>query len=209
MRILKSLFVYTALLMAPGMAMAYLTNADSGELVPIDQYRLVIEPQMAHFNLTAHFDTGISDSSQMRVSLGAGEDGTHLDFFYKDIPIPDYGNQPAIGYKIGTIFASDQGNNIFTIRLMPLISKTYEIHRNRWTPYASLPLGVTTIKSVSTTPIHAVLGTEVTLDSAPDMQLGFEIGANLKDSFSYGSVFISFYFEPPDNITETRKSLTD
>ncbi|MEY4616476.1 MAG: hypothetical protein RJB66_1436 [Pseudomonadota bacterium] len=200
----KSLFVYSALLLVPAMASAYLTNADSGELVPIDQYRLVIEPQVSHFNLTAHFDTGISDSSQMRVSLGSGEDGTHLDFFYKNIPVPDYGNQPAIGYKVGTIFASDRGTNIFTVRFMPLISKSYEINQNRWTPYLSLPLSVSTVKSTSTTPIHAVIGTEVTLESAPDMQLGCEIGANIKDSFSYGSVFISFYFEPPENVTETR-----
>ena len=155
---------------------------------------------MGHFNLTAHFDTGVSDSSQVRVSLGSGEDGTHLDFFYKDIPYPDYGQQPAMGYKVGTVFNSEQGENTFTLRLMPLVSKTYEINMNRWTPYFSLPLSVSVQKSTSTTPIHAVLGTELGLPSAPDMQLGFEVGVSLRDSFSYASAFISFYFEPPENV---------
>lgn len=204
MRPVLTVFVYLIFLTVPNLGLAYFTNADSGELVPVDQYRLIIEPQMGHFNMSAHFDTGVSDSSQMRVSLGSGEDGTHLDFFYKDIPYPDYGNQPAMGYKVGTVFTSEGGDNIFTIRLMPLISKTFEIDDNRWIPYLSVPFSVSMEKSLSTTPIHAVIGTELSLASAPDMQVGFEYGASLKDSFSYASAFISFYFEPPENITEVR-----
>jgi hypothetical protein len=196
--LLLMFFVYVGLSVTPNLAQAYFTNADSGELVPKDQYRLILEPQMGHFNITAHFDAGVTDSSQLRVSLGAGEDGTHFDFFYKSIPYPDFENQPAIGYKVGTIFASDKGSNVLSIRFMPLISKTYVINQNRWTPYLSIPLSVSMYKSTSTTPLHAVFGTELTLANSPDMQIGFEGGSTIKDGFSYASVFISFYFEPSE-----------
>ncbi len=195
-------FVYISLSVTPNLGLAYFGNIDSGELVPMDQYRLILEPQVGHFNLTAHFDAGITDSSQLRISIGAGENGTHFDFYYKTIPYPDFENQPAIGYKVGTIFASDKGSNVLSIRFMPLISKTYVVNQNRWTPYFSLPLTVSMQRSTSTTPIHAVLGTELNLPSAPDMQLGFEVGSSLKDSFSYASAFISFYFEPSESETD-------
>lgn len=195
-------FVYSVLVASPNLGLAYLGNIDSGELVPKDQYRLILEPQVGHFNLTAHFDAGITDSSQLRVSIGAGEDGTHFDFYYKTIPYPDFENQPAIGYKVGTIFANDKGSNVLSVRFMPLISKTYIIKQNRWTPYLSLPLTASVQRSTSTTPIHAVIGTEVNFPTAPDMQLGFEFGSSLRDSFSYASAFISFYFEPSESETE-------
>lgn len=193
-------FIY--LVLVPQMSEAYFANIDSGELVPMDQYRLILEPQVGHFNLTAHFDAGITESSQLRVSLGAGESGTHFDFFFKSVPYPDFDNQPAIGYKVGTVFSADKGANVLSIRLMPLISKTYVIKQNRWTPYLSVPLTVSMQKSTSTTPIHAVIGTELNLPSAPDMQVGFEVGSSIKDSFSYASAFISFYFEPSDSETD-------
>lgn len=196
-------FVYLLIFLIPQMSNAYFSNIDSGELVPKDQYRLILEPQFGQYNLTAHFDAGITDSTQLRVSLGAGKNGTHFDFFYKTIPYPDFEDQPAIGYKVGTIFSSNKSENIFSIRFMPLLSKTYLINQVRWTPYLSLPLSVSMEKSKATTPIHLVLGTEITLPSNPDMQIGFEAGASLKDSFSYASAFISFYFEPSSFETES------
>lgn len=198
MNLSKIFFVYLGIAITSIEASAYFTNTDSGELVPKDQYRLIIEPQVGHFNLNAHFDTGITDSSQVRVSVGAGENGTHFDFFYKTIPYPDFENQPAIGYKVGAIFASDKNINTVSVRLMPLLSKSYSFDQFRWTPYVSLPLSVSVQKSTSTTPIHFVFGTELTLPNAPDMQVGAEVGSSLRDSFSYASVFVSFYFEPSE-----------
>jgi hypothetical protein len=152
--------------------------------------------------LTAHFDAGISDSSQLRISLGAGESATHLDFSVKYIPYPDIDKQPAIGYKLGAIFANEKGNiSSLAIRFTPIVSKTYELEKNHITPYLGLPLGVSVHKSTSQTPTHFVFGAELTPLSAPDMQFGAEIGANLRDSFSYVSAFIGFYFEPSE--TET------
>ncbi len=199
------IFILIGLLITPFPVHAYLSTIDSGELVPINQYRLILEPQANPFNLSAHFDAGITDSSQLRLSLGAGESGTHFDFSYKTIPIPNLDTQPAMGYKIGTIFASEKGReNSLTIRFTPLVSKNYIINQNRWTPYLALPLGVSVRKSTSTTPTHFVVGTELTPSTTPDMQFGAEVGANLRDSFSYVSVFVSFYFEPTETETDTK-----
>lgn len=191
-------WLFTALFILSPAAKAYFSVIDSGELVPKDQYRFILEPQFGHFNITAHFDAGITEEAQSRVSIGAGEDGTHFDFFYKTIPIPDIDSQPAIGYKIGTSFAIDRGETIFSLRFIPLISKTMQIKKYTLTPYFSLPLSVSMFKGASTTPIHAVLGTEMTLPKTTDMQVGMELGSSLKDSFSYISGYITFYFEPTE-----------
>lgn len=197
-RLLSLLFIGPLLLLSQT-ALAYFSVIDSGELVPKDQYRFILEPQFGHFNITAHFDAGITDESQSRVSIGAGEDGTHFDFYYKTIPIPDVDSQPAIGYKIGTSFLIDQGNTIFSLRLMPLISKTFVVKKNNVTPYFSVPLSLSMQKGTSATPIHAVFGTEMSVAKTSDMQIGFELGASIKDSFSYASGFITFYFEPDES----------
>lgn len=196
------LFITLFLFMFNSVSFAYLGTIDSGELVPLNQYRLILEPQLSPFNLDAHFDAGISDSSQLRVSLGAGESATHFDFGVKYIPYPDIDNQPAIGYKAGVLFASEKGNSSsLTLRFTPLISKSFVIDKNHWTPYAALPLGVSVQKSTSKTPTHLAIGVELTPFSTPDMQFGAEIGASLRDSFSYVSAFISFYFEPKESET--------
>lgn len=203
--ILKIFFIYTFILSASGFSYGFMGTIDSGELVPINQYRIILEPQLSPFNLDAHFDAGVTDSSQLRLSLGAGESGTHFDFFYKTIPYPNFDNQPAMGYKIGTIFASEKGGiNSLTIRFTPLLSKTYKVQGNLWTPYLALPLGVSVRKSTSTTPTHFAVGTEFTPTSSPDMQFGLEAAANLRDSFSYISAFISFYFEPTETDSDIK-----
>lgn len=192
------------LFLTPGFAWSYFGNIDSGELVPKDQYRVIVEPQFGHYNITAHFDAGITEESQARVSIGAGEDGSHFDFFFKTIPYPDFESQPAMGYKIGTSFAIDRGETIFSLRFMPLISKTFTHNQNRWTPYLSIPLSVSMHNSTSTTPIYIVGGTELSLPYSPDMQLGLEFGSSLKDGFSYASLFVSFYFEPNEQESEIK-----
>ncbi len=198
----RSICHFVILLLSPLPALSFLSTIDSGELVPVNQYRLILEPQISPYNLAAHFDAGISDSSQLRVSLGAGESATHFDFSVKYIPYPDIDNQPAIGYKLGLLFANEKDNvSSLGVRFTPLVSKRYMIDQNYFTPYLGLPLGVSVQKSTSKTPSHFVLGVEVSMPTAPDMQFGAEVGANLRDSFSYISAFVSFYFEPSE--TET------
>lgn len=198
---LKNL-ILVSVIFSPLSAFSFLSTIDSGELVPVNQYRLILEPQLSPYNLSAHFDAGISDASQLRVSMGSGETATHFDFSVKYIPIPDIDDQPAIGYKVGALFATEKGDtSSLALRFTPLVSKTYEIDRNHWTPYIALPLGVSIQKNTSKVPTHFVVGTELTLHSASDMQVGAELGASLRDSFSYVSAFISFYFEPSE--TET------
>lgn len=199
------IFFLLSLLMTPIKSWSYLSTVDSGELVPINQYRLILEPQANPFNLSVHFDAGISDSSQLRLSFGSGESGSHFDFSFKSVPIPSLESQPAIGYKVDTIFANEKGStNSLTVRISPLISNNYLINKNRWTPYAALPLGVSVRKSSSSTPVHLVVGTELTPHTTPDMQFGAELGIGLKESFSYFSAFVSFYFESTESESDTK-----
>jgi hypothetical protein len=200
---MKSIFVFILLITASiQKASAYMTVAESGELVPENQFRVSIEPQVNYFDFSGHFDTGVAEDAQVRVSAGMGSTGYHFDFFYKRIPYPDYDDQPAIGYKFGASFARESNSSVVTPIFYPLISKNIIIKKDRWTPYASLPIGVSVFQSRSSTPIRFVAGVEYVPTSVENMQFGGEIGFNVKDSFSYASGYVSFYFEPSEQVID-------
>jgi hypothetical protein len=200
---MKYIFIFIILsLNLTQIAAAYMTVAESGELVPENQFRISIEPQINYFDFAGHFDTGVAEDAQVRLSAGVGNAGHHIDFFYKRIPFPDYDNQPAIGYKIGVSFAKESKSNVVTPLFYPLISKNFIINKDRWTPYLSLPIGVSVFQSRSETPVRFVTGVEYVPTSVENMQFGAEIGFNIKDSFSYASAFVSFYFEPTEQVID-------
>lgn len=203
---MKSLnyLVFTLIIISNCKSWSYLTNADSGDIVPEGQYRLSVEPQFNYFGVGAHFDAGTAEDAQIRVSAGAGQDGFHFDFYYKRIPIPDYDKQPAIGYKFGASFAKMNGASVITPIFFPIMSKSFIIDNNRWSPYLSLPIGVSVSQSKATTPTHFVMGCEVTPSTLDNIQFGGEMGFNVKDSFSYVSAYISFLFEPSERITDSK-----
>lgn len=200
----KKYFILLMLSTWAHQSQAYFTTAESGDIVPEGQYRVTVEPQFNYFGVSAHFDAGTSEDSQIRVSAGAGQSGYNFDFYYKRIPYPDYDKQPAIGFKYGASFAKIDGSSVITPRFFPMISKSIMIDNNRWTPYLSLPIGVSVSQSKSTTPTHFVMGCEITPSNIDNIQFGAEMGLNIRDSFSYISGFISFFFEPTEKISETR-----
>jgi hypothetical protein len=183
-------------------ASAYMTVSESGELVPENQFRLSLEPQTNYFNFNAHFDMGVAEDAQIRLSAGVGSGNYNFDFFYKRIPFPDYDTQPAFGYKIGTLLARENNFNVITPIFSPLVSKTILVNKDKWIPYLALPIGVSVYQSHSTTPVHFVAGFEFVPESAENMQFGTEMGFNIKDSFTYMSAFISFYFEPTEQVID-------
>jgi hypothetical protein len=182
---------------------AYLTNSESAELVPENQFRVTLEPQVNYFAVNSHLDFGVSEDSQVRLSAGIGGTGYNFDFFFKRVPYPDYDKQPAMGYKIGASFMMDQKKEmVLTPIIAPLISKNLIIKKDKWTPYISLPIGVSVHRSATTTPVHFVAGVELTPSSVENMQFGGEIGLNVKDSFTYVSGYVSFYFEPTEQVID-------
>lgn len=181
-----------------------MTTAESAELVPEHQFRISIEPQInsSTFNFNSHFDTGVAEDAQVRLSAGVGAGNYHFDFFYKKVPFPNYDNQPAIGYKVGAVFARENELNVMTPIFCPILSKNLLIDKDRWTPYVALPIGVSVYQSHATTPIHFVAGFEYVPTSIENIQFGGEMGLSAKDSFSYISGFISFYFEPSEQVID-------
>ncbi len=198
-----SLILYV-LFFLTNIAYGYLTTSESGDIVPEGQYRITVEPQLNYFGVTTHFDSGIKEDSQVRLSIGAGQGGYHFDFNFKQVPFPDYDDQPAIGYKIGASFAKMDGKSVITPRFYPIVSKSMMIENNRWTPYLSIPIGISVSQSKSTIPTHFVVGCEVTPSSLDNIQFGAEMGFNIRDTFSYVSGYISFFFEPTEQISDAR-----
>jgi hypothetical protein len=119
--------------------------------------------------------------------------------FYKWVPIPDYEKQPAVGLMSGFLY-SRQGwqheqRDVLDFRVHPIISKQMETDIGLFTPYGSLPLGVTFVKGTSVFPVQLVGGTEFKPYSWENISFFAELGLDVHDAFSYIEFAAAFYFD--------------
>lgn len=180
-------------------SLAYLEFNESGELVPENQYRLGFAPQIglspSMVNFGAFFDTGIGESSQLRVTAGLGDTDFFAGFGYKMVPVPDYQKQPALGFKIGASFAREKDDNILTLQVSPFLSKIMDMEFGKLIPYAALQMGVSAHRSSSTSPTILALGSEILPQQFRKVQFGAELGLDLHDAISYITGYITFMFD--------------
>lgn len=187
------LFIFT--LSASVNSLAYMSTAESGELVPSGQMRLGFEPQFVSgggTNLSGYLDGYVNESSSFRLVLGSGDTDFQTGLYYKFIPFPDFDNQPAMGVRVGFVFGRDGDTSALTFVAQPLISKKFDTEIGRFTPYASLPFGSTAVKSESFNPIQLTLGSEYFTPEYEKVLFGGEVSFDIQDSFSYISFFVSF-----------------
>lgn len=191
--------VLLSLLISPS-SFAFLTVQESNDIAAVGKYKLGIEPQIKTSNgnganFTGFFDAAINEEASVRVHLGTGDTDFYTGGSIKWVPVPDYGKQPAIGGKVGVTYWREQSQNFFTYRFDPLVSKKFESEVGAFTPYASLPMMLTTGDGTTVTGFQLAAGTEYTHPKADNMTFGGEIGLNLKDSFSYISGFVTIYID--------------
>jgi len=175
-------------------ALAYYSTIDTGELLPSDTYRAIIETQFVTdpsngVNFVGRFDGAIDDETGYRALLGFGETDFHFGGFVKWIPIPDLDNQPAIGVLAGVLYANDGSLDILSLRLHPLISKKFELEAGVLTPYASLPFGIQSIDGKTTLPLQLAVGSEYKPKQFEKLYFGGELGFDLAKSYTYFSLF--------------------
>lgn len=193
-------FVF-ALLASVSDAEAYFSTIDNGELVAPGAYQVSLEPQLVltnneGFNVVGRLDTGIDQQSSARALLGVGKVDFQIGGFYKIVPFPDTATQPAIGADFGAIVARVAGETETSLRFHPLTSKRFEAEVGDFTPYASLPIGVTWRSGSETTiPVQLVGGTEFRSLNHPNISYFAELGININRSFSYLSAALAYRFD--------------
>jgi len=180
-------------------ANAYFSTLDTGRVIQPGQYRALLEPQIIFnrydgFNLIGHFDTGVTEDQSVRGTLGFGEVGFQLGASYKWIPFPDAATQPAIGGIAGVSFARIDDKTAFSLRFAPLASKSFETEIGDLTPYASLPIGVTTYDGETLIPVQLAVGSEWKTLNFQNLKFMAELGLNLNEAFSYISAAITYEF---------------
>lgn len=182
-------------------ANAYFSTIDNGELVAPGAYQASFEPQLLlndrqGFNVIGRLDVGLDQQSSLRALVGVGKVDFQIGGFYKIVPFPDTPKQPAIGADAGVIIARYDGDTKISFRLHPLVSKRFESEVGDFTPYASLPIGVTTSTLDGTyTPVQLVGGTEFRSMNYPNVSYFAELGINLNKSFSYVSAALAYRFD--------------
>ena len=197
--ILGLAFGFCTLCLAPS-AQAFFETGESAEITKPGYYKIGIMPQIrlsdgSGMNVTGFFDSGLAEDKSVRVSLGAGETDFYTGGSFKWVPIPDYENQPAIGGKVEAIYARKSSDSLVSFRFQPLASKKFDTEHGLFTPYAGLPISVTTWRSNTDTQVNLVGGTEFVTPKIKNMEFGAELGLNGTKSFSYISGYITFLLD--------------
>lgn len=179
---------------------AYLTIAESGELLAPGKYQVGAEPQFllnrgGGTNLNVFLDTSLNDSTSARITMGGGAVDFNAFASAKWIPIPDVDNQPAMGLRIGGGIARDAGQNLLQLQFAPLVSKKFDTEYGLTVPYLAAPLTFLNTKEENVIASNLTVGTEFHYAEWNQVTLGAEMGIELNKSYSYISVFATFPFE--------------
>lgn len=190
------LFTSTFLLSRP--SQAYLSLNETAELLPEGLFKLGVAPQLklsdgTGLNVGAYFDTYLAPEINGRVEIGGGKTDFWAGASAKWVPFPDVDRQPAIGGRLGLIYARDESVNFYNVQFSPIISKLAETTYGKMIPYVGLPITWISTKDNSEVATQFAVGAE--WFSNHDMHVGAELDLNLSKSFSSLSAFVSFPFD--------------
>jgi hypothetical protein len=208
----RSLFLFVGLLLLPllfsSSSYAYFTVGESGELPKPGTYRIGAEPQIVFddggFDLSAFADTLLGPDGSIRGQMGVGETNFDAGVSYKWIPIPDYGNQPAVGGKAEVDWANRKSGGWTSFRIMPLVSKKFETDYGLMTPYAALPIGLNSAPWGSVTTIQLAGGSEFRNPDYPRWMYSAELGLNLNNAFTYISGNVTYFLDESEVSSKKR-----
>lgn len=181
-------------------AQAFFETAETGEISRVGTYKLGAMPQIrlsegSGMNFTGFFDTPLREDQSLRILLGLGETDFYTGGSFKWIPIPDYLNQPALGFKIEALYGRKSSDSLVSFRFHPIVSKRFSTDHGVFTPYGSLPVGVSSYRSSTDSQINLVIGSEYTNLELHNIDFGAEIGMNALKSFSYISGYVTFLMD--------------
>lgn len=187
-------------LLCSSQAHAYLSIAESGELIAPDKFQLGVEGQGllnrgGGGNLNVFVDAGINDELSGRVTLGGGTTDFNAFGSIKYMPFPDFDKQPAMGVRMGLGMARFHEENFLQVQVAPLASKKINTNYGLTVPYIAIPFTYINADHENFLATNIVLGTEFNSPELPGVSFGGEFGLELNRSYTYFSLFATFPFD--------------
>ncbi len=194
------IFLFFFAIQFPSCVFGFYNHSTTGDILPKNHYRATLEGQSffteySGLNIIGQLSAPIDNESEFSGILGTGQALIMTGGFYKWVPFPDIDQQPAIGAKIGFIYARLLEDSVFSARFHPFISKSFETQIGFLNSYLSLPLGVTTIGDKGSVPINLTFGVDYKTYHFKNLTFMFEIGMDIQESFSYFSLGINLTFD--------------
>lgn len=188
-----------------GVHAGYLTVLESGEMLPQNQYRIGVIPQVvtsdtSGINIDGTLDALWNESASSRFYLGVGKMDFHLGGSLKYVPFPDVDKQPAIGLRTAAWYARYKDEGYFTVSVGPLVSKKVKHEKGIFAPYVALPINYTLNRTRDYYSQQFVVGTEFVTPETELFTWAAEIGLNLKDSYSYIAMYVGYQFDQSKGI---------
>lgn len=194
------LFVAFLLFIHGFSAYGYYSTLETGELLKEGEYKATAESQLltedtTGVNFIGRFDTWLSEELNFQGVFGFGEVDLQLSGFIKWVPYPDYGEQPAIGFKAGALYSRIGNENELSARWTPFISKAFRGDFGIFSPFASLPTGIRSINGDIDIPVQIAGGVEWKTPDLEKLAFLFEAGFDVNDAFSYLSFAVSLQMD--------------
>lgn len=197
--------LFTAFLVTMGLTLsttsssAYVILGESGELIEPGKSSLSFFPQFilsdgGGFNFISFVDTGLTESSSMRLQLSTGDTDISGGASFKWVPIPDYQNQPAIGLKLGGFLGREGDSNFSHFQVAPLLSKKQSTDYGLFIPYGAIQWSNLYISGENFRSLQLLAGTEYLHDDT-NLKFGAELALEAKDASTYLGFWITVPFE--------------
>jgi hypothetical protein len=182
-------------------AFGYQSVIDTGEIIPEGTFKMGGEVQFAGGDFSGtneliRLDAGVNDSSNVRAILGTGSMSFNGALYYKYVPVPDIGNQPALGLTTGFEYGYYNPYNEFSLETKPMISKKlHTVEAGALTPYLAVPVGVTFGTDRTRLFTQLAVGTYWQPETTGQFSFYGELGFNIANAFDYVSFAFAYNFD--------------
>jgi hypothetical protein len=199
-KLFTQLMVISALIFTALPASAFLELNETAELIPDENtYRIGFFPQLylengGGTNFGAFLDMYVGPEFNSRFTLGGGTTDFWASGSLKWVPYPDYGEQPALGFRGGVTYALDNSTSTYATQVTPILSKIFDTKFGKLNPYMGIPVSWVYVNSSrSYTALQFIVGAEWIRDA--DFQMGGELEMNMQNTTSAISVYLNFPFD--------------
>ncbi len=175
--------------------------ARSAERFGVGSYQLVVSPAFTIAPGGAYLSSELRHQSDedfgVGFGFGAGEVGFNFGFHGVWHLLPDSGDKPAVGLMGGMYMNRITPWNYFTIKVAPMISKSFATEWGRLTPYAAMHLtpSFRLAEAANELSMKASMGIEFNVTQLSGIKFWTESGVGLLNSAHEIVVGIAYPFD--------------
>lgn len=191
-------FAFSSLLMAADVPGGMTRSAS---IFSVGSYQLVVSPAFTiapgGAYLSAEMRHQTNEDFGVGFGFGAGEVGFNFGFNGVWHFLPDTGTQPAVALLGGMYMNRVLGWNYFTIKVAPMISKTFSMEWGMLTPYAALHFtpSFRLAEAENGFAMKASMGTEFNFSQLSGIRFWTEVGIGLLSAAHEVVVGIAYPFD--------------